>query len=100
MTRPACDEQYITVVGSVIDPEMYVQAVGELLVTYAGSEYLKTAETCPSLRPSVDGNEIYVVYFGPFRSATEACGARDLGPQDAYVRRLSTGLDPTHQISC
>jgi hypothetical protein len=40
------------------------------------------------------------VYFGPFPSSAEACAARDDGPDDAYVRRLSNDLGPDHSVSC
>ncbi len=100
MTRPSCDDTYITVLISSLDPATDATAVGDALTRYPGSAYLKTIETCPSLRPSVDDAEIYVVYFGPFLTEAEACAARASGPSDAYARILSVTVPDTHRIAC
>jgi len=100
MTRPPCDDRYITVVASSLDPANDARVVADALARYPGSSYLKTMETCPSLRPSVDGAEIYVVYFGPFSTSSEACAARSSGPSDAYARILSLSVPDTHRVSC
>ncbi len=100
MQRPPCDGTYITVVGNAIDPAQYASVIADLLVRYPGSEYLRTDQTCPSLRPEVDGNAIYTVYYGPFADAPTACSNRSLGPSDAYVRRLSLVDPPTHVVDC
>jgi serine/threonine-protein kinase len=100
MTRPPCDDTYITVLISSLDPATDATAVSDALTRYPGSAYLKTIETCPSLRPSVNGAEIYVVYFGPFLTEAEACAARASGPSDAYVRTLSVTVPDTHRIAC
>jgi len=100
ITQPVCDDTYITVLASAVDPDRYASAVADSLVNYQGSNYLKTVETCSSLRPSVDGADIYVVYFGPYVSRDEACDARVFGPTDAYVRTLSLTVPDTHRIQC
>ncbi len=100
MTRPPCDDTYITLLASSLDPATDATAVGDALARYPGSAYLKTIETCPSLRPSVDGAEIYVVYLGPYLTESEACAARASGPSDAYVRILSLTVPDTHRIDC
>jgi len=38
--------------------------------------------------------------FGPYSTQQEACDARDLGPADAYVRRISTTDAQDHTIRC
>lgn len=100
MLRPPCDDTYITVLASALDPATDATVVADALARYPGSEYLKTIETCPSLRPAVDGAEIYVVYFGPFLTEAEACAGRSAGPSDAYVRMLSLTVPDTHRILC
>jgi hypothetical protein len=100
MTKPACDEQFITVVSNAVLPDTYQQAVRDALQQYPGSSYLRTDQTCSSLRPSLDGNPIYVIYYGPFVSMADACDSRSLGPADAYVRRLSTAYPSNHIVDC
>lgn len=100
MARPECDGQYITIIGSAVDSAQYNQVMSDVLARYPGSEYLRTDQTCPSLRADFDGDPIYSAFFGPFVSADEACSARAFGPSDAYVRILSTVDPPTHQVRC
>jgi hypothetical protein len=100
MTKPACDEQFITVVSNAVLPDTYEQAVHDALDVYPGSSYLRTDQTCSSLRPSLNGNPIYMIYFGPYFSMSDACDSRSLGPKDAYVRRLSTTYPPEHIVDC
>mgnify|MGYP001815022041 FL=1 len=101
MTRPDCDDQNITVLFSAIDPASYAEQVAAKLAEFEGSSYLRTAITCPSLRAQfVDGSDIYVVYFGPFESETEACGAKLFGPPDAYVKKLSLTTPVEFEVSC
>ena len=71
-----------------------------MLDAYPGSSYLRTDQTCPSLNQSIDGAPIYVVYFGPFAFASDACAARADGTEGAYARRLSNDVGPNHGVSC
>lgn len=100
MQRPPCDGGYITVLASPIGSQATGPGVGAVLGQYPGSEYLRTDQTCPSLRPDADGDPIYVIFYGPFAFDTDACTAREDGPGDAYVRRLSDELGPDHSVSC
>jgi actin-like ATPase involved in cell morphogenesis len=101
MTRPECDDQNITVVASLFTPALYRAEVSAKLAEFPGSEYLRTAVTCPSLRAQfTNGEDIYVVYFGPFARSSEACDARAFGAGDAYVKSLSWNLPPNHEVSC
>jgi len=96
----ACDGRYITFVGSAIGDRPYADAVAELLARYPGSNYIWT-KSCPSLRQVFrDGNDIYGVVFGPYATVGEACDARQAGPPDAYVRRISTTDPQDHVIDC
>lgn len=100
ITQPPCDGGYITVLGSAIGDQATAASMRVVLDKYPGSNYLRTDVTCSSLTPSSNGQPIYVVYFGPFATDREACAARSQGPKDAYVRRLSNDLPPTHSVSC
>lgn len=100
MSRPFCDGSYITALASAVNPDRYTDEVARGLRDYPGAQYLRTDQACPSLRPDLDGNPIYMVYFGPYPSLDQACAARSAGPQDAYVRVLSTTADWREQVQC
>jgi len=102
MTRPPCDGSYIVAVGASISAsEVRNRAnVTRLLHKYPGASYLINDQTCDSLWPSVDGNPIYLVYFGPFATKGEACDARSDGPKDAYVRPLSNDMSHHTRVYC
>ncbi len=100
ISRPPCDGGYITVVASAVGNDASAAGVEGVLDRYDGSSYLRTDLTCPSLTQAVDGQPIYVVYFGPFANDGAACAAIDDGPDGSYVRRLSNDLDPTHSVVC
>ncbi len=104
LTQPilneTCDGRYITFVGSAIGDRPYSVVVGELLDRYPGANYVWT-KACPSLRQEFsDGADIYGVVFGPYATQQEACDARAFGPEDAYVRRISTSDPEDHTVSC
>ena len=102
MTQPECDGSYITAVGaSVSSSNARNKAnIARLLKRYPGSSYLRNDQTCDSLWPEADGAPIYVVYFGPYATKSEACDARDLGPKGAYVRPLDDDVAYTTKIYC
>lgn len=102
MTQPECDGSYITAVGaSVSSSDTRNKAnIAKLLKRYPGSSYLRNDQTCDSLWPKADGAPIYVVYFGPYATKSEACDARDLGPKGAYVRPLDDDVAYTTKIYC
>lgn len=106
ITQPPCDDSAITILFSAINPAVYAEEIGAKLAEYPGSSYLRTASTCPSLRPQLEGNDIYVVYFGPFADDELACDMRGAGPIDAagvfesYVKPLSLDAPESFQVSC
>ena len=102
MTQPECNGSYITAVGaSVSSSEARNKAnIAKLLKRYPGSSYLRNDQTCDSLWPEADGAPIYIVYFGPYATKSEACDARDLGPKGAYVRPLDDDVAYTTKIYC
>ncbi len=100
MRRPACDDAFITIIASAIGAEATADSIASVLGGFPGSNYLRTDQTCPSLNPSVGGEPIYVVYFGPFEGEADACAARSRGTSGSYVRVLSNALGPDHSVSC
>ncbi len=101
MTVPACDGGYVTLLGSVVDPDEYVSRVAALLEAYPGSRYLRTdVAGCSSLRQHVDGDAIYAIFFGPYPSQAEAVAACSAGPPDAYVKSLDDTSDPANALPC
>jgi serine/threonine-protein kinase len=100
MQRPGCDGAFITILTSAVGDEATADGIARVLDAYPSSSYLRTDQTCPSLRPDVDGEPIYVVYLGPFAYDVDACSARVDGPEGAYARVLSSELGPDHGVSC
>ncbi len=100
MQQPGCDNTFITVIASAVGDNATAGGIARLLETYPGSNYLRTDQTCPSLTQDIDGEPIYVVYFGPFVVASDACAARAQGSEGAYARRLSTEVGPDHGVAC
>lgn len=100
MQRPGCDDSFITILASAVGDQVTGAGIAALLDAYPGSEYLRTDQTCSSLRPDVDGAPIYVVYLGPFAFASDACAARTQGPEGAYAKQLSNSVPPDTVVSC
>lgn len=101
MSRPACDGTGIVVLGSVTTPGQYAEGVQRLLNANPGASYLRTDQSCPSLRrATAEGNPIYAVYRVAGRSQAAVCDAVATAGGGAYGRWLSTNLPPDHKISC
>lgn len=100
MRSPACDDDYITIIASAVGAQATAASVEAVLDGFPGSNYLRTDQTCPSLNPSVGGEPIYVVYFGPYDDDDDACDARSQGTSGSYVRQLSNSLGPDHSVTC
>jgi serine/threonine-protein kinase len=100
MQRPACTGAYITLIASAIGDQATAGGIANVLEAYPGSNYLRTDQTCPSLTQSVDGQPVYVVYFGPFGFESDACTARAEGPEGSYARQLSDDVGPDHTVAC
>lgn len=101
ISRPGCDNRYITLIGGVVTADAYATQVQATLDQYPGSNYLRAELVCSSLRArAADGTPIYIIYFGPFSTASEACTARAFGPADAYVKILDNVADPATRTKC
>lgn len=100
MQRPGCDGSFITIVASAIGDHATADGIAGVIESYPGSDYLRTDQTCSSLRQHVDGEPIYVVYLGPFPFQSDACTARAEGPEGAYAKQLSNDVPPDEVVSC
>ena len=101
VTRPACDGQFIIVVGSAIQPGSYPADVTRLLRRHSGSAYLYAAASCSSLRARLpNGNSIYAVYLGPYPSQAQACASRRAVGGDSYVRVLDDVTPNDRLVKC
>ncbi|MFW0792791.1 serine/threonine-protein kinase [Gordonia sp. CPCC 205515] len=100
ISRPACDGTGIVVVGNATEPATYQTEIAALLSRYPGSSYLRTDQTCPSLRQSLDGNPIYAAYYVAGKTTGEICALRGQIGGNAYGKWLDMSSPPDHQISC
>jgi serine/threonine protein kinase len=88
MSVPPCDGSFVIILTSAITPGGYEREIDTALRAWPGSSYLRTDQTCPSLRPDVDGNPIYATFYGPFVTKAAACRERNALGGEAYVRVL------------
>jgi hypothetical protein len=101
MSHPPCDGSGIVVLANAVTPGRYDEEVQRFLNSFPGSSYLRTDESCPSLRRRDDaGNPIYAVYRPAGRSDVDICAAVRAAGGDAYGKRLDTISDPTKRIQC
>ena len=100
MQAPPCNGAFITIIASAVGADVAPQGIRAYLEDYPTSNYLRTDQTCPSLAQSLDGEPIYVVYFGPFPFASDACAARAEGTEGSYVRILSETDPPNRPVDC
>jgi serine/threonine protein kinase, bacterial len=101
MSRPSCNGQGIVVLGSVTTPGQYAAGVQRLLAAHPGASYLRTDQTCPSLRAATDdGNPIYAVYRPAGNTGAEVCAAVRSAGGDAYGKWLDYTTDPGYRIPC
>ncbi|MCF8572068.1 serine/threonine protein kinase [Gordonia sp. HY002] len=87
ISSPPCDGRTVAFVYNATTPGSYEQEVGDALASHPGSAYLRTDQSCSSLRHDLDGNPIYAVYLEG-SSLTETCRIKaDIGGE-TYARRL------------
>ena len=101
MSDPPCDGRTIVVLGNITTPGMYPSGVQALLDANPGAYYLRTDQSCPSLRQASDErNPIYAVFRFAGRSEPEACAAVNSAGAGAYGKWLDYRHDPAYIIPC
>jgi hypothetical protein len=101
ISRPPCDGTGIVVLGSVTTPGQYAEGVKRLLDANPGASYLRTDQSCPSLRPATaDGNPIYAVYRVAGKSKSALCDAVAAAGGGAYGKWLDTTSAPDQPVTC
>ena len=101
MSKPSCNGQGIVILGSVTTPGQYEAGVQRLLAVHPGALYLRTDQTCPSLRAATEaGNPIYAVYRPAGITQAEVCSAVRSAGGDAYGKWLDYTTNPSFKIPC
>jgi serine/threonine protein kinase, bacterial len=101
ISQPACNGQLIVILGSVTTPGLYAAGVQQLLDAHPGAFYLRTDQTCPSLRPATaEGNPIYAVFELGGTTQSQVCARVHAAGDSAYGKRLDTTTDPGYIIPC
>ncbi|MFA5709004.1 serine/threonine-protein kinase [Mycolicibacterium sp.] len=101
MSRPSCKGQGIVVLGSVTTPGQYAAGVQRLLAAFPGASYLRTDQTCPSLRAATaSGNPIYAVYRPAGNTTAEVCSSVRAAGGDSYGKWLDYTTEPSYRIPC
>jgi serine/threonine-protein kinase len=101
MSYPSCNGQGIVVLGSVTTPGLYAAGVQQLLDAHPGAFYLRTDQTCPSLRAATEeGNPIYAVFELGGINQGAVCAAVRAAGGNAYGKWLDTTTDPGYIIPC
>jgi len=101
MSDPVCNGQGIVILGSVTTPGLYAAGVQRLLDANPGSFYLRTDQTCPSLRAETGGgNAIYAVFVPGGTTQSQVCAAVHRAGGDAYGKWLDFTTDPKYIIPC
>ena len=99
ISTPACDGTGIVVVGNATNPSTYAAEVQSYLDQFPGSRYLRTDQSCSSLRARDDnGNPIYAVYQVAGRTLADICRLRNQIGGNAYGKWLDNTTDPTSFI--
>ncbi len=101
MSHPACDGSGIVVLANAVTPGRYDAEIQHYLDMHPGASYLRTDESCSSLRARDDaGNPIYAVYRQAGRSRADVCAAVRAAGGNAYGKWLDTTTNPRDMITC
>ncbi|MGX9789741.1 serine/threonine-protein kinase [Mycobacterium sp. MMS18-G62] len=101
MSDPLCDGRGIVVLGNITTPGMYPSGVQGLLDAHPGAYYLRTDQSCPSLRQASDeGNPIYTVFVFAGRTESDVCAAVRAAGAGAYGKWLDYRHEPGYIIPC
>ncbi|MEJ7648690.1 MAG: hypothetical protein WKF57_06615 [Nakamurella sp.] len=99
ITTVACDGEFVVIVGSAVSPDSYASDVQRFLSGSPGSKYLRTDRACSSLVQEVNGNPIYAVFQGPFKSRSEACTVA-AQMSESTVKQLIDSGEPRANEQC
>lgn len=101
ISDPPCNGQGIAVLGSVTTPGMYAGGVQKLLNENPGASYLRTDQSCPSLRQADDeGDPIYAVFRYAGETMPEVCAAVRSAGGGAYGKWLDYETPASYQLPC
>jgi hypothetical protein len=101
ISHPTCDGTGIVVLGNAVTPGRYQADVQRLLADNPGASYLRTDQSCPSLRQATEtGSPIYAVFRVAGRTPREVCSAVGAAGGNAYGKWLDTAADPSYVIPC
>lgn len=101
ISKPQCNGQGIVILGNVTTPGLYPAGVQRLLDANPGAFYLRTDQTCPSLRAAnEEGNPIYAVFIPAGNTQAEVCAAVHGAGGNAYGKWLDYTTDPGFIIPC
>ncbi|RAV06234.1 serine/threonine protein kinase [Mycolicibacterium sp. GF69] len=101
ITAPVCNGQGIVILGNVTTPGMYAGGIQRLLNQHPGASYLRTDQSCPSLRQADDeGDPIYAVFRYAGRTQSEVCSGVRAAGGDAYGKWLDYTTPPSYLIPC
>lgn len=87
ISTPSCDGTTVTFVYNAVSPGGYAGEISSALAQFPGASYLRTDQSCRSLKQSQNGNPIYAVYY-PASSVADACTTKARLGGGAYTRRL------------
>ena len=87
ISTPSCDGTTVTFVYNAVSPGGYPSEISSALAQFPGASYLRTDQSCSSLKQSQNGNPIYAVYY-PGTSVTDTCATKARVGGNAYTRRL------------
>ncbi|MDG5481246.1 serine/threonine-protein kinase [Mycolicibacterium gadium] len=101
ISNPACNGQWIAVLGSVTTPGKYQSGVQALLDQHPGASYLRTDQSCPSLRQADEkGDPIYAVYRPAGATVGAACAIVRSTGGGAYAKVLDRFTPAERLVSC
>jgi serine/threonine-protein kinase len=101
ISNPSCNGQGIAILGSVTTPGLYAAGVQRLLDAHPGAFYLRTDQTCPSLRAATDeGNPIYAVFTPAGTTQSQVCATVRAAGGNAYGKWLNYITDSGYIIPC
>ncbi|ARE34899.1 serine/threonine protein kinase [Rhodococcus sp. BH4] len=101
ITVPSCKGTGIVVLANATDPATYASEIQNYLDAFPGSKYLRTDQSCPSLRQVSDsGTAIYTVYRESGNTESKICKDVRAAGGDAYGKWLDTTTDPSTRMTC